>query len=86
MQRAVAPGTGWPGDLADPTTPVAHDARAVADLARVSTVDELDARVSVCRACPRLVSWREEVAVTRRAAKAIGHGHRCHVLRSTVLL
>jgi uracil-DNA glycosylase family 4 len=70
MQRAVPPGTGWPGDLADPTTPAAHDARAVADLARVSTVDELDARVSVCRACPRLVTWREEVAVTRRAAFA----------------
>ena len=37
------PGRAGPGDLADPTTPVAHDARAVADLARVSTVDELDA-------------------------------------------
>ncbi|UNX56328.1 uracil-DNA glycosylase [Georgenia sp. TF02-10] len=32
---------------------------------------ELDARVSVCRACPRLVAWREQVAVTgRRAAFA----------------
>jgi len=30
----------------------------------------LDARVSVCRACPRLVAWREEVALTRRAAYA----------------
>jgi uracil-DNA glycosylase family 4 len=49
---------------------VATDATAVRALARVSTVDELDARVSVCRACPRLVSWREEVAVTRRAAFA----------------
>jgi uracil-DNA glycosylase family 4 len=28
----------------------------------------LDARVSDCRACPRLVAWREEVATTRRAA------------------
>jgi uracil-DNA glycosylase family 4 len=27
---------------------------------------ELDARVSVCRACPRLVAWREEVAVVKR--------------------
>ena len=27
---------------------------------------ELAARQSVCRACPRLVSWREEVAVVRR--------------------
>ena len=27
---------------------------------------ELTARQSVCRACPRLVAWREEVAVVRR--------------------
>lgn len=30
----------------------------------------LDARVTACRACPRLVAWREEVAATRRAAFA----------------
>ena len=29
---------------------------------------ELDAAISGCRACPRLVAWREEVAATRRAA------------------
>lgn len=28
----------------------------------------LDAEVSVCRACPRLVAWREEVAVEKRRA------------------
>jgi uracil-DNA glycosylase len=67
---SVPPGTGWPGDPADADTPVATDAAAVRALAQVSTVDELDARVSVCRACPRLVAWREEVAVTRRAAFA----------------
>src|SRR5215207_8883440 len=68
---AVRPGTGWPGDPADATTPVAADAPAVVALAAgVSTVEELDARVSVCRACPRLVAWREEVALTRRAAFA----------------
>ena len=49
---------------------MATDAAAVRALAQVSTVDELDARVSVCRACPRLVAWREEVALTRRAAFA----------------
>jgi uracil-DNA glycosylase family 4 len=49
---------------------VATDAAAVRTLARASTVDDLDARVSVCRACPRLVAWREEVALTRRAAFA----------------
>ncbi|MCF3125067.1 uracil-DNA glycosylase [Streptomyces arenae] len=31
---------------------------------------ELDARLVACRACPRLVEWREEVARTRRAAFA----------------
>ena len=28
----------------------------------------LDARVSGCRACPRLVAWREEVAQVKRAS------------------
>ncbi|MBX6389112.1 MAG: uracil-DNA glycosylase [Frankia sp.] len=67
----VPPGAGWPGDPATPATPVA---RAAADVARLaaSSADapELDARSSVCRACPRLVQWREEVARTRRAAYA----------------
>jgi uracil-DNA glycosylase family 4 len=31
---------------------------------------ELDARISVCRACPRLVAWREEVAVVKRRSFA----------------
>jgi uracil-DNA glycosylase family 4 len=67
---SVPAGSGWPGDPATPDTPVATGPAAVAGLADVSTVDELDARVSVCRACPRLVAWREEVALTRRAAYA----------------
>ncbi|MEU6122529.1 uracil-DNA glycosylase [Streptomyces sp. NPDC047123] len=33
-------------------------------------LSELDARLVGCRACPRLVDWREEVARTRRAAFA----------------
>jgi uracil-DNA glycosylase family 4 len=61
---------GRPSDPAGPGTPSAAGRDDVARLARVSTMDELDARVSVCRACPRLVAWREEVAVTRRAAFA----------------
>jgi uracil-DNA glycosylase family 4 len=36
----------------------------------IGTVEELDARVVGCRACPRLVSWREEVAERKRAAFA----------------
>jgi uracil-DNA glycosylase family 4 len=47
-----------------PAVDVAGRALACADLAG------LDAAVSDCRACPRLVAWREEVAATRRAAFA----------------
>jgi len=62
----IPPG-GWPGDPAGPGTPVAGSAAEVADLAAgAGTLDELAARQSVCRACPRLVAWREEVAVVRR--------------------
>jgi uracil-DNA glycosylase len=39
-----------------------------ADPALVADLPALDAAVSECRACPRLVAWREEVAATRRAA------------------
>jgi uracil-DNA glycosylase family 4 len=43
----------------------------VLDLARSArSLAELEARVSVCRACPRLVRWREEVAVQKRRAFA----------------
>ena len=67
----VPPGTGWPGDLAAPGTPVAHDAADVARLAAAATsVDDLSAAVSVCRACDRLVSWREGVAKAKRASFA----------------
>ncbi|MCC2592610.1 uracil-DNA glycosylase [Tessaracoccus sp. OS52] len=65
----VPPGSGWPGDPADPLTPVATTAAEVARLAGAAgSVAELDARVSVCRACPRLVDWREAVATTGRRA------------------
>ncbi|MET9364890.1 uracil-DNA glycosylase [Streptomyces sp. NPDC006632] len=36
--------------------------------ARAGGVGELDGRIVGCRACPRLVAWREEVAATKRAA------------------
>jgi len=65
----VPPGTGWPGDPADADTPVARTPAQVRRLARSSaSVHELDARISVCRACPRLVEWRESVARTGRRA------------------
>jgi len=67
----VPPGAGWPGDPAAADTPVAGDPAQVASLAgAVSRIADLDAEVSVCRACPRLVDWREEVAVTKRRAFA----------------
>jgi uracil-DNA glycosylase len=67
----VVPGSGWPGEPATAQTPVAGDAAQVVTLAqRAGTVAELDATISVCRACPRLVSWREEVAVVKRRAFA----------------
>jgi uracil-DNA glycosylase family 4 len=37
---------------------------------RVAALAELEARIVACRRCPRLVAWREEVAVTKRAAFA----------------
>jgi uracil-DNA glycosylase family 4 len=64
---AVPPGTGWPGDPATASTPAAADAAQVRALAAgADSLAELAARQSVCRACPRLVQWREQVAVTRR--------------------
>ena len=67
----VPPGTGWPGDLATAQTPIATTPQEVQHLAATAqTPDELAARISACRACPRLVEWREEVAVTKRAAFA----------------
>ncbi len=68
----VPAGEGWPGDPATRHTPVAQSAAEVVLLARgAGSVGELDARVSVCRACPRLVGWREDVArYGKRAAFA----------------
>jgi uracil-DNA glycosylase family 4 len=67
----VAPGSGWPGDLASVRTPVAHAPAEVTTLASsAGTLAELSARSTVCRACPRLVQWREQVAVEKRRAFA----------------
>jgi uracil-DNA glycosylase family 4 len=65
------PGTGWPGDPATPRTPVARTAEDVRRLAAsAADVGQTRARVSVCRACPRLVRWREDVAHAKRRAFA----------------
>ena len=67
----ATPGSGWPGDPASGDTPVAGSAADVRKLAAsAADLAELDALVSVCSACPRLVAWREEVARTKRAAYA----------------
>jgi uracil-DNA glycosylase len=50
---------------------VATGAASVRELAAsATTLGELAARQSVCRTCPRLVAWREEVAAVRRRAFA----------------
>jgi uracil-DNA glycosylase family 4 len=67
----VPPGTGWPDDPATAATPVAEDPAAVRRLAATAgTLAELTARQSVCRACPRLVEWRERVAAEKRRSFA----------------
>jgi uracil-DNA glycosylase family 4 len=67
----VPAGSGWPGDPARPDTAVATTAARVRTLARrTRSVDDLDADISVCRACRRLVDWREKVAVEKRRSYA----------------
>jgi len=55
FESPVEPGTGWPDD------PVPSDGTALGDLS---------AEISTCRKCPRLVAWREQVAVEKRASFA----------------
>ena len=66
----VPPGTGWPDDPASPDTPVARTSAAVRRLAATDDLGELEGRMSVCSACPRLVRWREDVARDKRASFA----------------
>lgn len=50
---------------------MATSAAAVQSLASTAaSLAELDALVSVCRACPRLVEWREEAAAVKRKSFA----------------
>jgi uracil-DNA glycosylase family 4 len=68
----VPPGSGWPEDPATEATPVAASAAQVralaAEAAAAGGLAEVAARQSVCRACPRLVEWRETVAAVKRAS------------------
>jgi uracil-DNA glycosylase family 4 len=68
---AVPAGSEHPAEVASRSTPVAHGPDDVVRLAESAmSTDHLDARVSVCRACPRLVEWRERVADEKRASYA----------------
>ncbi len=49
-------------------TAASDRASVVRQAAEATQVADLDRAVSECRACPRLVAWREEVAATKRAA------------------
>jgi uracil-DNA glycosylase len=67
----VPAGTGWPDDPATARTPVCTDRTEVARRASVAVdLAQIDAASSVCRACPRLVDWREAVAVEKRRSFA----------------
>lgn len=46
------------------------DGRTLRTVEGMDGLSELDERITGCRACPRLVDWREEVARTKRAAFA----------------
>ena len=49
--------------------PAATDrAEVTVQAGRAATMADLDEAISECRACPRLVAWREQVARERRAA------------------
>ena len=63
----VTPGTNWPQDLATTETPVANSAAQVKKIsAAAQSLEELSAAITVCRACPNLVKWRTDVAITKR--------------------
>jgi uracil-DNA glycosylase family 4 len=53
----------WPGHL-----PPVKPTDVVALSAAAKSISELDAGIISCTACPRLVQWREEVAITKRKA------------------
>ncbi|MFF3749277.1 uracil-DNA glycosylase [Streptomyces sp. NPDC002018] len=58
---------GDPG-AAGPPPRTDDDAFPAYQAARSGALGELDTRITRCRACPRLVAWREQVAATGRAA------------------
>ena len=65
---SARPGRTHDGAGASRVATTAAEVTAIASACRELT--DLDHAVADCRACPRLVSWREEVAATKRAAFA----------------
>ena len=51
----------WRGRL-----PRVRRTNVIAISVKASSIDELDVGIVGCNACPRLVAWREEVAITKR--------------------
>ena len=66
----VTPGTGWPDDPFLRKTSPATSAAGVREAAGAGSLPLLGSAISVCTACPRLVAWREGVAVEKRASFA----------------
>ena len=62
--------SGWPDDPFLPGTSPATSAVGVRNGADAGSLNLLSSSISVCRACPRLVAWREKVAVEKRASFA----------------
>jgi len=48
--------------------PASTPAEVAAQATAAASLADLDAAITACRACPRLVAWREQVATERRAA------------------
>lgn len=57
----VISSMGWLGPL-----PKVRKTNVVKESSRVNSLEELDGAITKCNACPRLVAWREEVAITKR--------------------
>ena len=53
----------WPGHL-----PPVKPTKVVAVAHSCNSITELNNQIIQCNACPRLVQWREEVAITKRKA------------------
>ncbi len=70
FESPVPAGRGWPDDPGSASTRVARTPGGVARLAARADLGAVEAGVSVCSACPRLVGWREKVAHVKRASYA----------------